>query len=269
MIIRIGNRRIHYDLLGPARGPVVCFAHSLASDSGIWSEQLQPVLALGCQVLRLDMRGHGGSDQVAGDYTMGELAEDVVLTLDALGIPQMHFVGVSIGGMIGQTLGIHHGDRLLSLTLCGTSPQAVPGSASMWESRFAVIRAAGSVEPLADDTMSRWFGEAFRGRRPDRWRQVRDTIAATSPQGYIGGANAIVGFDVLSNLSAVRTPTFVICGDGDKGAPPEDNRTIAKLIPGANYHEMANARHIPMLEYPELFNPLLTDWLSSRSLPNR
>src|SRR5262249_28745263 len=61
MIIRAGQRRIHCDLIGPSGGPVACFAHSLSSDSGIWSEQLPPLLAQGWQVLRVDMRGHGGS----------------------------------------------------------------------------------------------------------------------------------------------------------------------------------------------------------------
>jgi 3-oxoadipate enol-lactonase len=264
MIIRTGHRRIHYDLVGPTGGPIACFAHSLSSDSGIWSEQIAPLVTQGWQVLRLDMRGHGGSDPVAEDCSMSALAGDVVLVLDFLGIPQIHFVGVSIGGMIGQVLGIEHGPRLHSLMLCGTSPRTVPGGMAMWEARFATIRAASSVEPLADDTMGRWFTDGFKPRRPDRWKQVRETIAATPPTGYIGGANAILGFDVLSQLPAVKAPTLVLCGDGDVGTPPEGNRTVASLIPGARYHEMANARHIPMLEYPDAFNRVMLDWLAAR-----
>ncbi len=264
MIIRTGHRRIHYDLIGPSGGPVACFAHSLSSDSGVWSEQLPPLVAQGWQVLRLDMRGHGGSAPVAGDYSMSDLAGDVVLVLDTLGFRQTHFIGVSIGGMIGQILGIEHGHRLCSLMLCGTSPKTVPGGMSMWEARFAAIRAADSVEPLADDTMSRWFTDGFKSRRPDRWKQVRETIAATAPAGYIGGATAILGFDVLSKLPTVKAPTLVVCGDGDVGTPPEGNKTIASLIPGARYHEIADARHISMLEHPETFNRLMLDWLAAR-----
>jgi 3-oxoadipate enol-lactonase len=167
--------------------------------------------------------------------------------------------------MIGQTLGIEHSHRVHSLMLCGTSPKAVPGGQAMWEARFATIRASNSVEPLADDTMKRWFTEEFRSRRPDRWQQVRETIASTTPAGYIGGATALVGFDVLSKLAGVKTPTLVVCGVDDVGTPPEGNRTIASLIPGARYHELENARHIPMLEYPDTFNRILLEWLASRS----
>lgn len=270
MNLRAGDRRIHFDAVGPAEGPLVCFAHALSADSGVWSEQVPPLLARGWQVLRIDMRGHGGSDPVAEGYTMRELAEDVLRVVDFLGVRQFHFAGVSIGGMIGQTLGIHHGNRLCSLTLCGTSPKAVPGGVPMWEARFAAIEAAGSVAVLADGTMQRWFTDGFKVRRPDRWRQIHETVAATTPLGYRGGAKAILDFDVLSALPSISVPTFVICGDDDSGTPPEGNRTIARLIPGARYYEMTNARHIPMLEHPETFNRLLLDWLwSQRSMVPR
>ncbi len=264
MNLRLGNRRIHFDVAGPPQAPLVCFAHSLSSDSGVWSEQLAPLLEQGWQVLRVDMRGHGGSDPVSGDYTMHELAEDTLRVVDFLGIAQFHFVGVSIGGMIGQVLGIHSGDRLRSLTLCGTSAEPVPGGRAMWEARFAAIETAGTVAPLADATMTRWFTDGFRSRRPDRWQQIHETICSTTPAGYRGGAAAIMDFNAAPNLPEVRTPTLVICGDEDSGTPPEGNRRIARLIPGARYHEMSNARHIPMLEYAEVFNRLLLDWLSSQ-----
>jgi 3-oxoadipate enol-lactonase len=263
MLVTIGNRRINYDLVGPHEGAVLCMAHSLSSDSGVWSEQLPPLLAEGWQVLRLDMRGHGGSDALAGDYTMRSLAEDVVLMLDFLGFPKVHFAGVSIGGMIGQVLGIEHGERMLSLMLCGISPKAVPGGQPMWDARFAAIREANSVEPLADDTMRRWFTDGFLAEQPTRVEQIRNTVASTTPDGYMGGAAAIIAFDVLAELPNVKTPTLVVCGDDDPGTPAEGNRTIASLIPGARYHEIANARHIPMIEHPETFNRIMMDWLAA------
>lgn len=194
---RHGHRNIYYDLVGPETGPVVCCAHSLSSDGGIWAEQMLPLLSAGWRVLRLDMRGHGGSDPVPGDYTMSELANDVVLVLDFLGLQKIHFVGVSIGGMIGQTLAIEHGHRLHSAMLCGTSPKSVPGGMAIWEPRFAAINQTGSVEPLADATMQRWFTDTFKPRRPERWQQIRSIIACTTPVGYLGGAAAILKFDVL------------------------------------------------------------------------
>ena len=77
MLLPLAGRRLYYDLAGPEDGPVVCITHSLASDGGSWAEQVPALLQAGFRVLRLDMRGHGGSDPVAGDYTMSELAGDV------------------------------------------------------------------------------------------------------------------------------------------------------------------------------------------------
>lgn len=264
MLIRAGNRRICYDFVGPEAGPVICMAHTLSSDSGVWSEQVPALLADGWRVLRIDMRGHGGSDPVAGSYTMSELAGDVVTVLDFHGLDQVHFAGVSIGGMIGQVLGIEHPGHILSLMLCGTSANAVPGGMAMWRARFDAIDRAGSVEPLADDSMVRWFTDGFRPRRPDRWQQIRNTVANTTPQGYRGGAEAIIDFDVRDRLGSVKAPTLVICGDDDPGTPPAGNRLIAERIPGARYHEFADARHIPMMEHPVTFNRIMMDWLSAQ-----
>lgn len=264
MLVKIDGRDLRYDILGDEDAPVVCMAHCLSFDSGVWAEQVPPLLAAGWRVLRLDMRGHGGSDAGPDDCTMSMLAQDVAEVLDFLGIAKVHFVGVSIGGMIGQVFGIEHADRALSLMLCGTAPAALEGGMELlWAPRFEAIAAAGSLEPLADATMTRWVTEAFRKSRPVRWAQIRNTICRTSVQGYRGGALAINGFDVLAQLPTITAPTLVLCGDGDTGTPPAGNRLIAELIPGARYVELENARHTPMVEYPELFAGILLDWLET------
>lgn len=264
MLLKVEGRRIHFDLLGPEAAPLVCLAHSLSSDSGIWAEQVSPLLSAGWRVLRIDMRGHGGSQAGDEPYSMSGLTDDVIAVLDFLGQEKMHFVGLSIGGMIGQTLALEHADRLRSLMLTGTSPKAVPGPPDMWPDRFAAIRKARSVAPIADATMTRWFTEAFRPARENRWQQVWNMIANTTPEGYIGGAEAIIAFDVLNRLPDVRLPTLVVCGDDDPGTPAEGNRHIAALIPGARYQEIANARHIPMVEHPQLFSRIMLEWLAAQ-----
>src|SRR3989442_4839761 len=109
MLLPLDGRNIAYDLVGPETGPVVCMTHSLASDGGMWSEQVPPLLAAGYRVLRLDMRGHGGSDPVAGDYTMEQLADDVAGSLDFLGISRVQYIRLSIRGMLGHAFGIQYG----------------------------------------------------------------------------------------------------------------------------------------------------------------
>lgn len=264
MLVKIDGRHLRYDILGGETAPVVCLAHCLSFDSGVWAEQVPPLLAAGWRVLRLDMRGHGGSEAGPEDCTMSMLARDVAGILDALNVAKVHFVGVSIGGMIGQVFGIEHADRALSLALCGTAPAALAGGMEqLWKPRFDAIAEAGSLAPIADATMERWVTDAFRERRPDRWHQIHRTICNTSPAGYRGGARAIDCFDVLDQLPTITAPTLVVCGDGDTGTPPAGNRKIAELIPGARYAELENARHTPMIEYPELFSNLLLGWLEA------
>ncbi len=147
------------------------------------------------------MRGHGGSDAVAGNYTMSELAADVASVLDALGFARVHYIGLSIGGMIGQAFALEHGHKLISAMWCDTLPATPPGAAEVWGPRMAAVRAAQSLEPIADAAMDRYLSPAFRTRHPGRWKQLRDTVVGTTPAGYLGCAAAILDFDFAGAAS--------------------------------------------------------------------
>jgi 3-oxoadipate enol-lactonase len=263
MLLPLAGRRLYYDLVGPENGPVVCFTHSLASDSGMWAEQIPPLLAAGFRVLRIDMRGHGGSNAAAGDYAMEHLAGDVAAVIDALAIRQVHYIGLSIGGMIGQAFALAYGDRVTSLMLCDTSPASPPDAKATWAPRIDAATKANSLAPLADATMERWFTKAFQRREPGRWAQIRDTIIGTSVGGYLGCTAAILNFDFVARLPTLKLPALVVCGADDQGTPPEANKRIAALVPGARYEEIADARHLPNVEQPATFNAVMTSWLGA------
>ena len=264
MRLPLGNLFIHYDLLGPDHAPVVCFTHSLAADGGMWAEQVPVLLGQGWRVLRLDMRGHGGSDPVPGDYTMRALADDVASALETLGLTRVHYIGLSIGGMIGQAFALAHSDRLISAMWCDTLPASPSAARHLWEERINTVRKASSLAPLADATTERWLTEDFRARNPARWRQIRDGVIGTTPAGYLGCCAAILNFDFASQLGSVKTPTLVVCGADDAGTPPEQNRKLASLVPGARYEEIPVARHFPNVEHPEVFNRIMLGWLGEQ-----
>jgi 3-oxoadipate enol-lactonase len=245
MLLPLDGRRIYYDLMGPEKGPVVCFTHSLSSDGGMWAEQMPPLLDAGFRVLRVDMRGHGGSDPVPGDYRMEQLADDTATVIDATGVGPVHFIGLSIGGMIGQAFAINHGAKLKSAMLCDTMPATPPDAAAAWGPRVKAVREANSLAPLADGTMERWFTPAFTSRNPGRWKQIRDTIVGTTPAGFLGCAAAIQNFDFVPKLPSLKLPVLVVCGADDPGTPPAGNKRIAELVPGGRYEEIANSRHFP------------------------
>jgi len=244
MLLPLAGRRLYYDLTGPETGPVVCITHSLASDGGSWAEQVPPLLQAGFRVLRLDMRGHGGSEPVPGDYTMKALAGDVATALDALGIPRVHYIGLSIGGMIGQAFAIEHGAKLISAMWCDTLPASPLGAAAMWAERMNTVRQSNSLEPLADGTVERWFTYA--------------------PTGYLGCSAAIMNFDFTGQLSSLPIPVLVVCGADDPGTPATENRRLASLVSEGRYEEIPNARHFPNVERPEEFNRIMMGWLEEQ-----
>ena len=264
MLLPLQGRNIAYDLVGPDSAPTVCITHSLASDGGSWAEQVPALLQAGFRVLRIDMRGHGGSDPVPGDYTMRALADDVAAVLQALAIPRVHYIGLSIGGMIGQAFALAHGERLISAMWCDTLPASPKGAQAAWDERINTVRSANSLAPLADATVERWLNDAFKTKNPGRWQQIRDTVTGTTPAGYLGCCAAILDFDFVPQLPSVRVPLLVVCGADDPGTPASENRRLAGLVPGGRYEEIANARHFPNVERADQFNRIMLQWLAAR-----
>ena len=109
--------------------------------------------------------------------------------------------------------------------------------------------------------MQRWFTDAYKPRNPGRWKQIHASIGGTTPEGYLGCAGAIMNFDFVPELPALKVRTLVVCGAMDEGTPPAGNKRIAELVPGARYEEIANARHFPNVEQAETFNRVMLDWL--------
>jgi 3-oxoadipate enol-lactonase len=262
MLLNIGGRRLAYDLVGRESAPIVCFAHALAADSGMWAEQVPAVLAQDFRALRIDMRGHGGSDAVSGDYTLGALADDIAAVLDALEISRVHFLGLSIGGMIGEALALKHGARVASLFLCESPPASLVNANAIWTPRVKAVRDAGSLELIADATMERWLTPAFRAHNPVRWRQIRDTVAATSVDGYCSCVTALSHFDFTRDLPKLTVPALVLYGEDDKASSHEETQRLAALIPGGQFVGFFGARHLPNVEDPDRFNRILSDWLA-------
>jgi 3-oxoadipate enol-lactonase len=146
---------------------------------------------------------------------------------------------------------------------CDTLPASPPGAADLWGPRIAAVRAAQSLEPLADASMDRYLSPAFRTRQPGRWKQLRDTVIGTTPAGYLGCAAAILDFDFVPRLPSLRLPLLVVCGEEDAGTPAAENRRLAGLVPGARYEEIAQMRHFPNVEAPDAFNRIMLGWLDA------
>ncbi|MBL26123.1 MAG: 3-oxoadipate enol-lactonase [Rhodospirillaceae bacterium] len=259
MDVTVNGARIHYTLDGPESAPVVTMSNSLAANLSMWAPQL-PALADDYRVLRYDTRGHGSSEPVPGPYSLEMLAEDVVALWDTLGIERAHFVGLSLGGMIGQVLGRTAGDRLVSLVLCDTMGAMPPAMKSVWADRIATAEKDG-MGALVDSTIQRWFTPRCIAERPDLVDPVRQMIRGTSVQGYTGCCAAISQLDELDKVSAIRTPTLIVCGEDDPATPVAASEALQEKIGGAELTVIKSAAHFANWEQPEAFNDALIGFL--------
>jgi 3-oxoadipate enol-lactonase len=263
MPIPVNGINVNYTLDGPATGPVVMLSNSLASNLTMWDPQM-PVLTSRYRVLRYDTRGHGGTEAPAGPYTLETLAEDARGLLHALGIPRVHFVGLSMGGMIGQLLGLEAPELLQSLVLCDTMSRVPPEAKPLWEERIHTASTQG-MAPLVEPTVARWFTAPFRAQHPEVVDQVRTMIRSTLPEGYTGCCHAIAGLNLTERLQAITVPALIIVGEDDPGTPVAASRTIQEQIPGSALVILPAAAHLSNLEQPEAFTQALTQFLAQHT----
>jgi 3-oxoadipate enol-lactonase len=207
------------------------------------------------RVLRFDSRGHGASEAPAGAYTIEQLADDTLALLDALNIDRCHFVGLSMGGMIGQQLALRVPERLASLMLADTS-SFFPASGRCGGT-VCVARGMESV------VTRRWSAGSprFRNEHPQEVARIGELIRRTPVAGYIGCAHAIPRINFTEQLATIRCPTRVVVGAEDLGTPVAMARDIADAIPGSDLHVLDGAAHLSNVEQPERFNVLLTTFL--------
>jgi 3-oxoadipate enol-lactonase / 4-carboxymuconolactone decarboxylase len=249
--------RIYYRLEGAAAGPLLVLVHSLGADHGMWDPQM-PALLSRFQVLRLDLRGHGASDAPAGDYSIAQLACDVLAAVDAAGRGPFAYCGLSLGGMIGQWLGANAGGRIERLILANTSPRVA--DPSMFETRRVTVLEKG-MRAIEDAVMQRFFSARTLTAPNPIAESVRAVLLATNPVGYAGCCAAIRDMDHRPLLPRIQAPTLVIGGDQDVSTPwAGHGEVLAGGIPGARAVQLA-ATHLSNVERPSSFTRALFDFL--------
>lgn len=257
----VNGTRLFYRLEGRIGRPLLILSHSIGTDNGMWAPQAADLLPH-FQILRYDTRGHGASDAPAGEYSIEMLGRDVLGLADALGIKQFAFCGLSLGGAIGQWLGIHGAERLTHLILANTSPQF--GPSSNWESRIKMVR-EGGMRAIVDMAMNRFFSPDTLARDDVFASAVRDVLLATDATGYVGCCAALRDVDNRESLRQIRVPTLVIAGDRDVSTPWEGHGEIlAHEISGARVVRLP-AAHLSNLERSRSFTASLLDFLQPKS----
>ena len=257
MKIKTNGIDTNYTIEG--EGPWVTMSHSLACNLSMWAEQAK-LLSKKFKVLRYDTRGHGGSSAPPGPYTLEQLADDAKALFDALGIKRTHWIGLSMGGMIGETFALKHPGFFQSMILADTTSRRPPNAEQMWGDRVKTAREQG-MEGVREGTLGRWFTEPYREQRKDVMEKIGRDICATPVEGFAGCCDAIAKVDVLDRLKEIDCPTLVIVGEQDHGTPPEMARAIHENLRGSELVIIPSAAHLSNVEQPEAFNKAITSFL--------
>ncbi|MBW1787058.1 MAG: 3-oxoadipate enol-lactonase [Deltaproteobacteria bacterium] len=263
MIVHANGIDINYEFSGEPGAPVVVLSHSLGSSHMMWSPQMA-LLRSAYSVLRYDTRGHGASSAPDGPYTLEQLTEDALALVDALGMEQFHWVGLSMGGMIGQCLALSHQDRLLTLSLCDTAAAIGEESRPVWEERIAAVWKDGP-QALVQGTLERWFTPAYLQTGSPHVAEIRDQFLATPVAGFVGCSEAIRRLDYLDRLGEIAVPTLIMVGEDDPGTPVAASRMMHERIPGSRMVVIPSAAHLSNIEQADIFNDHLLSFLKKHS----
>ncbi|MDQ0060148.1 alpha/beta fold hydrolase [Paenibacillus harenae] len=252
--------RIAYRIDGSADKPVLMLANSIATSMSMWDGQIAE-LSLHFRVLRYDYRGHGNSDTPAGPYSFDRLGRDVIELLDALHIDRVHFLGLSLGGVIGQWLGIYAPERLGRLILSNTSSYL--GPADQWEGLIASVLQPEKMSEFADMFMKNWFPSHMLESENAIVAKFREMVLATRPQGIAGSWAAIRDMDMRRTVALINSPTLVIAGQYDTVTLPSHSVLIAETVPNANLLVLP-AVHLSNVEYEAEFLSTVLEFLQSK-----
>jgi 3-oxoadipate enol-lactonase len=261
------NPRIHHvvqesrrrDEAHPAR--TVVLSHALGCDLSMW-DALADRLAQGWRVVRFDHRGHGASQATAGPCTMADLTDDALRVLDAVGTEPVVWIGLSMGGMVGQELAIRHPGRVSGLVIANSTSHYPPAAVAMWKQRIEAVQ-HGGTSAIADAVMGRYFHAAFRDAEPATVAAFRARLVATDPAGYVACCHAIAGVDTTARLPQVQVPALVIAGALDEGTPVAMAETLAAVLPRAQLTVLRDASHLSVIEQPAAFAAAVESFLDT------
>jgi len=260
MKVKTNGIELYYEIHGPDGAPWLVFSHSLACSVRMWDEQIAAFRDR-YRVLAFDTRGHGQSAAPAGAYTLGQMADDLKGLLEHLDIRRGHFVGLSMGGMIGQTFALKYPGIFQSLTLADTTSRYPAEAAGAWAERIKTAQTHG-MQPLVEPTLARWFTESFRKATPDTVARIAAQIADTPVAGYVGCCHAIPQINVTARLKEIDCPVLVIVGEQDPGTPVAMAREIHAGAPRSKLVILPNAAHLSNIEQPAGFDKAVAELLA-------
>jgi 3-oxoadipate enol-lactonase len=253
--------RIAYRFDGAPDKPVLLLSNSIGTDLHMWDGQV-PALTEHFRLLRYDARGHGASDVPSGPYSLDRLGRDVVELLDALGLQRVHVLGLSLGGIVAQWLGIHVPERVGRLVLSNTAVYL--GPPQQWDRPIADLQAAPDMQATAEMFLHNWFPARMLQENNEIVEGFRRTLLATQREGVAGSWAAVRDYDLRRTATLIRNPTLVIAGEHDTVTSAGHGKELAATIPGARLTVLPTV-HMANVERPAEFLDAVVPFLTERS----
>jgi pimeloyl-ACP methyl ester carboxylesterase len=268
-IITADGTPIAYTDTGPPVGrpdaAAVVFGHGLLFGGWMFRPQID-VLRAHYRCITIDWRGQGDTPATAGGYDMDTLTGDAIAVIRGLGIAPVHWVGLSMGGFIGQRIAARHGALLRSLTLLDTSCEPEDPSKIGEYKRLALAFRLFGAKPVLGKVKPHMFGPSFLADPAnaaviEEWAiRLRHCDRAAVRKAVLGVADRA---PVDHEITAITTPTLVVVGADDTATPPPRSERIAELIPAARLHTIANCGHTSSLEQPAVTTALVQEFLAT------
>ena len=257
--VAIADGEIHYEIQGD--GHPLILVSGLNGVARYWQPQLAAFSAR-YQVVTYDQRGTGASDHQQREFSVDQMARELVALMDALKIDRAHIVGLSTGGAIGQTLAIEQPERVARMALCSTWTHCDPWFRRLFEARRRMYELCGPelhamFHPLflyPPDYVNAHDAEIAEEQR-------RAPTKSASVEASIGRINALLAFDRRAGLARIKAPTLVMACDNDYITPSYYSEEIARTIPGAKLVILRGGGHSFSKTRPEDFNRNVLDFL--------
>jgi len=252
--------KTNFVLEGQIGAPTLLVANSLAANYKMWDLQIEE-WKKSFQVLRYNYRGHGGTPSVGDFATAQDLADDVNELLDHLNIHQVHWLGLSLGAMLGLYFAAHYPQKVQSLVAACFRPHQTPESFSMWDTRIQSVKTNG-IASIVDGTAERWLSEPYRAVNPDKDQFLKQMIGSNELDGYMACAHAVKDYDLRPYVGKVVCPVLLIGGAFDGGAPVQMIKDLRSVIQKSEYAEL-QAAHIANIEAASEFTETSLRFLKS------
>lgn len=244
-----GAYRIAYSVFGDPSGTPLVICHGLAAageqfraDAGYYARQ-------GFFVLVPDLRGHGRSvspdERKDADFSISELAGDIVAMMDAEGIGQAHWIGNSLGGILGLRIIADTPERLASLITFGTAQKLdVPAL-------LPVLSEIGQI--VGGRQLSAKVTAFATSSDPDARKLIEKILARIDRDAVLRTTRNLLRYDLRAAARQFGKPMLMLRGDGDRAVNAALGPTLDNMKGAGNFRlvEIERAGHCANLDQPD------------------